>query len=206
MTYYSKSQAILLDQILAAFGSSDTLSNEHLLKIDSNEKRISGLVKVLEARGFVKAINTEESDVPYIVFINPSGSLFLEGGGFVAEHEREQQRLKNVSGSNITITSSGNRNIINTGNHNIFHINHAVAEGDIQSLKQALSDNKVAAPDIAEIVEIVQQEEPANHELGPISKNWIRKMLDLSMEGTWEIGLATAGGLLTECLKKYYGI
>lgn len=31
-------------------------------------------------------------------------------------------------------------------------------------------------------------------------------MIGKSLDGTWKVGIATAGGLLAEILKKYYGM
>ncbi len=198
-------QCVKLDSILEAFGNSDSLNGEDVLSIEPMEKKANGLIDILKNRGFINRVDVEESDLPLIIFINPSAYIFMESGGFIAEYKKQQQ-IQQRSMSQVNIHSTGNGSIINTGNHNTIHATLKVSIGDINVLKEELTKNKVPADDIEEIVNIIKEEKPINNMLGPNSKSWIRKMLDKSMEGSWEIGLATAGGILTEILKKFYGL
>jgi hypothetical protein len=43
-------------------------------------------------------------------------------------------------------------------------------------------------------------------ELGPKVSAWVGKMVGKAAAGSWEIGIATAGGFLANALSKYYGI
>lgn len=101
---------------------------------------------------------------------------------------------------------AGDGNIITTGSNNTISSNIQVNKNDLNSLRQALSKLKIASEDIEEISTIVQQEKPdAQGNFGSRTRGWLGKMLNKSVEGTWELGIATAGGVLTEVLKKFFG-
>ena len=36
--------------------------------------------------------------------------------------------------------------------------------------------------------------------------NWIKKMMNKSLDGSWQIGIGTAGTLLADAIKGYYGM
>jgi hypothetical protein len=106
----------------------------------------------------------------------------------------------------ININSSGQGNIVTSGSNNTITAHININKGDIEALRQELIKHKVTTEDVDELTEIVQSEEPIQNELGQNSKNWLSKMVSKSINGTWEVGVATAGGLLVEILKKYYGL
>jgi len=122
-------------------------------------------------------------------------------------HLLEQQKNKSINSSvsHHTTINAGNENIIAVGNQNSsFSIN--VRSGNIDSLKTELEKNKITQDDISEILQIVENEKlNDNKEFGPKTKSWLSKMLNKSLDGTWEISIATAGGILTEILNKYFG-
>lgn len=106
----------------------------------------------------------------------------------------------------INIQSSGQGNIVNSGDHNNISPNININQGDLNSLREELSKQKVQSDDIDEIAQIVIHEAPNGNEFGPEVKGWLSKMINKSIDGSWEIGLATAGGLLVEVIKKFYGL
>lgn len=101
---------------------------------------------------------------------------------------------------------AGDGNTITTGNHNTIAVANTVIKNDLDSLKKELIKHKVATEDIEEIVTIVQAEKPdIAGNFGPKTKGWLQKMLNKSIDGTWQVGIATAGGLLVEILKTFFG-
>lgn len=105
-----------------------------------------------------------------------------------------------------TIINARDGNTITTGNHNIISV-VADIKGNQDALRKTLVDHKVPANDIQELVDIIQIEQPSSTgQLGAKADSWVRKMVQKSLDGTWEIGIATAGGLLTEILKSFFGI
>ncbi|RBQ02871.1 hypothetical protein [Pedobacter miscanthi] len=106
----------------------------------------------------------------------------------------------------INITTNGQGNVITAGNNNIVKTNINVLKGDIESFKDELKKNNVSLEDIDEIASIVISEEPTATGFGLGVNGWMSKMLTKSIDGSWEIGIATAGGILVEVLKKFYGL
>jgi hypothetical protein len=107
----------------------------------------------------------------------------------------------------ITINNEGEGNVINTGNNNEIISKINISKLDFESLKKELSKNNVAETDINDLEQIIIEKPDKKSKLfGPKVNNWIKKMLDKSLDGTWQVGIATAGTLLGELLKKYYGM
>lgn len=78
----------------------------------------------------------------------------------------------------------------------------------IEHLSNELKKNKVPQEDIDELVNILESEQPNLEEekFGKKANNWILKMVGKSLEGTWEVGVGTSAGLLTELLKGFFGM
>lgn len=106
----------------------------------------------------------------------------------------------------ININAKGDGNIITAGNNNTVNAAVKIDKGNLGQLKAALLEQSIAFEDAEEVVEIVQSESPDISGFGPRVKVWMGKMLQKSVDGTWDVGVAVAGGILVEILKKYYGI
>lgn len=206
MNYLNELQCASLDKILQAFGGKSNIDGSQVLRVEPDIRKANGLINILKKRELITTIDAEEKDLPVIIFLDSSAAIFMDTGGFTGEYYRWQQEQARKTGSPVHIYSTGDGNVINTGSHNTIQATINLSKGNLDTLKNELSKHNVASDDIIEIVTIVEQEQPTGNALGPKSKSWMRKMLDKSMEGTWEVGLATAGGLLTEILKKYYGL
>lgn len=205
MNNLNETQCEKLDAILLAFGESDYLDGEKVLNIEPIERKANSLINELVARGFVVRTDVEEKDLPMFLTLDSSAIIFLENGGFTKELKTRKMKETNHP-SSITINSTGHGNTINTGNHNNFQHRTEIFIGNLDHLKDQLRANKVDEADIAEIADIVTQETPADMQFGPRAKSWIKNMIGKSLDSTWEVGLSTAGGLLTEVISKYYGI
>jgi len=206
MNYLTEEQCQQLNRILEAFDSNNALDGEDVLKIEPNERKANGLIDILRRKGFVKTVDAEEQDLPIFMLLNSSAVPFLDSGGFVSEYKRELSKRETSASTQINIHSVGNSGIINTGHGNTIDNNFGLYKGNIDSLKEELARNDVSKDDINEIVEIVQSEIPVESSFGNRVNKWIRKMLDKSLEGAWQVGIGAAGGLLTEIIKRYYGL
>jgi hypothetical protein len=134
--------------------------------------------------------------------------------------EKQQQDTNIVSDSNkreinqtisqfmtqINIHTQGDGNIITAGNNNNVNATVKIDKGNLEQLKAALLDRQVSFEDAEEAISIVQSESPDVSGFGPLVKVWMGKMLQKSVEGTWDVSVAVAGGILVEILKKYYGM
>lgn len=106
-----------------------------------------------------------------------------------------------------TIIHAGRENVITTGNNNSINVSYTQLKGNLEKLKGELLSHHVSASDADEIADIVQHE-PLDHtgKLPVRAESWVKKMVQKSLDGIWEIGIHVAGGLLVEILKGYYGI
>lgn len=102
-----------------------------------------------------------------------------------------------VFGDNATVVV-GNENRIKVSNQ----------KGDFDSLANVLTAKGVSEDDVAELKAAVASDEGkvdiANKSFGPRVKDWMAKMMQKTVNASWEIELGVAGGLLTEALKAYY--
>ncbi|GAA4100432.1 hypothetical protein [Mucilaginibacter panaciglaebae] len=205
MQSLNETQSQKLDLILKAFNDQEYLDSDEVLLIEPSERKANALINVLKERGFIIRMgDTEENLLPMSILLESSAELFLENGGFEGELKRANRHQGGI-GTQINIHSTGHSNVINTGDNNQFTI-HNNFERNLDALKESLLVNKVTNEDIEEISTIIVNEEPVNQGFGPKVKGWLTTMVNKSIEGTWEIGLATAGGVLTEILNKYYGL
>lgn len=118
---------------------------------------------------------------------------------------KAMQEKTPLSSGNITI-NAGHGNTITTGNYNSVTSNYSVSKGNVADLQNALRKCNVTEEDISEISKIVQEETPdSNGKFGSKTNTWLTKMMQKSIDGSWEIGIATAGGLLVEILKGFFG-
>jgi len=79
---------------------------------------------------------------------------------------------------------------------------------DFESLASALQRHGVSNEDIEELQGAVKSDrKPTNKDrFGPGVSSWIGKMLKKAADGTWNIGIGTAGSLLAQAIGKYYGL
>lgn len=109
--------------------------------------------------------------------------------------------------SQIIINTSGDGNIVNTGDNNQITSSVKITKGNIEELKSKLIENGVGEDDALELISIVQEEDTISDQkqFGPKVNSWIEKMIGKSLDSSWKIGIATAGGFLSGVLKNYYG-
>ncbi|RZJ87742.1 MAG: hypothetical protein EOO20_15355 [Chryseobacterium sp.] len=126
--------------------------------------------------------------------------------------ETEIQDLKSKLGivnniMNNTINTNGDGNIINTGNHANISATVNVAKQNKDHLESILKENFVEPTDITELLNVIDRDQPAEGtSFGKKVNAWVHKMLAKSLDGSWQVGIGTAGTLLAEAIKKYYGL
>lgn len=160
------------------------------------------------------------NDMPLINYLFKKSNLFNETHREYELNDLGKQYYLNLlskrkaalsnqeNGHHYTTTINAGRNsVITTGNKNTINsIN--IVKGNLNNVEEELKHFKVATTDIREIIEILKIEKLVTHngEFGMKTKSWLGKMMQKSIDGTWEVGIATAGGVLAEILKKYFGI
>jgi hypothetical protein len=106
-----------------------------------------------------------------------------------------------------TIINKGDGNVINTGKESSISNIVNIQKSNFEDLKKALIENNVQETDIEELQQIIEETPNLEKQLfGPKVNNWIQKMTNKALNGSWQVGIGTAGSILAELLKAYYGM
>lgn len=100
----------------------------------------------------------------------------------------------------------GNNNQLNnqSGGSNTQTLN--VGENDKAAFRNELRAVQVPDEDIEEILSFMDEEGAVDGALGPKTKGWMQKMLTRAMDGSWQIGIGAAGGVLGDAIQGYLGM
>ncbi len=122
------------------------------------------------------------------------------------EH-RETNNQTIVQFMSTNITNTGDGNVINTGDKAKIDANITINKGNKEELSEFLQKNGISEEDTAELIEIIDTEEPnaENKTFGEKVNGWIGKMVNKALDGSWNVGIGAAGSLLAEAIWKYYG-
>ena len=105
---------------------------------------------------------------------------------------------------NMTV-HGGTANLVGTANNSSVTFN--VVSNDFESVRRALQNDGVSEQDITELKRALAADKPPQspEQFGPKVSAWIARMMKKAAEGTWGIGIATAGNLLAKIISEYYG-
>jgi hypothetical protein len=125
----------------------------------------------------------------------------------IEELKTKNEKIATIVNQTI-INNSGDGNVVNTGNKANISATISINKGSKEELAKHLQDIGLSAIDTAELVEIIDTEEPnfENKTFGQKVNSWTQKMLGKALDGSWNIGIGAAGNLITEAVKAYYGI
>jgi hypothetical protein len=123
----------------------------------------------------------------------------------------EALKAKNQLVTNImynTINNTGDGNTVNTGNSSMINATISISKGDFVALERKLYENGLQKADIDSLKEVIFTDpvDLPNRRYGPEVNKWLKKMLDKAIDGSWQIGIGTAGGVLAELINAYYGM
>lgn len=122
----------------------------------------------------------------------------------IKDLKMKSEEIKSIVNNTII---QGDGNVFNTGEKAKIKNTNKINKSNKTDLINALKDNGVSDGDISELVEIIDQEEPASTtNLGPLANGWIGKMYSKALDGSWNVAVGAAGGLLVELIKQYYGM
>lgn len=135
-------------------------------------------------------------------------SLYLEEQGFTGEPFIITKENKLMAINNTYHISNMNGIIGDVINSSVNQNNIISFKNDESLLRESLKDNKVNSDDIDEIVNILINSEPPKdkNSFSIQIKEWIKKMIGKSLDGSWEIGIAAAGSTLSQIICRYYDI
>lgn len=117
--------------------------------------------------------------------------------------------VSNDSVKTITINSSGSGNQINIsdGSSTLTANQVANSAGNWDELKSSLESYKIAAEDIAELKRLIDEVKPSSRDnLGEKLNGWIARVLAKVAQGTVDLSMNTAAGVLAAIICKYYGV
>ena len=105
-----------------------------------------------------------------------------------------------------TTIHGGTANLLGAANDSSVEFN--IGLNDFESVYHALKNNGVSEEDIAELKKVLAEDEQpqSTNQFGPKVNSWIAGMVKKTLNGTWNIGIGTAGELLADIISKYYGL
>lgn len=125
----------------------------------------------------------------------------------IEELKTKKEEIATIMNQTI-INNSGDGNVVNTGEKANISASININKGSKDELVKHLQDIGLSKTDTAELVEIIDTEEPnfENKTFGQKVNNWTQKMLGKALDGSWNIGIGAAGNLIAEAIKAYYGM
>ncbi len=124
------------------------------------------------------------------------------------ENKSKKMKEKKLQPNQPNITVGDHfTGMINVGKKNEIKSKIIIKE-NIEHLTNELKKNKVPQNDINELIDILEKDKPdfENKRFGEKTNNWIQKMADKSLNGSWQIAAGVGTGLLTGLLKGFFGM
>lgn len=129
--------------------------------------------------------------------------------GSLTEIKELKEKINEISTimNQTIIQATGDGNVVNSGNNNKIDAKISIEKGNRDALAKHLQENGISSQDIQELIEVINTEEPnlEKKTFGEKVSHWIKKMIGKAIDGTWNIGIGTAGSLLADSIGKYYG-
>nr|WP_315159397.1 hypothetical protein [uncultured Flavobacterium sp.] len=172
------------------------------VRLDVISARLSGNSNIVVE--IPNAIRTKLLE--FVMLIAEKFDYDIEIESFNKQLETNNQTI--IHQMSNTINNTGDGNIINTGDKNQIENNVTLYKGDTNRLQDELRKQGIEEEDIAEITEIVQNEQ-TNAEtgrLGEKANGWISKIINKSLNGIGKIATGISVNLLATLVKGYYGI
>ncbi|MCU8007735.1 hypothetical protein L5M11_09390 [Shewanella sp. SM87] len=132
----------------------------------------------------------------------------LEKEGILGEQMEFTKEEKFKAKANVTINIHGDMqgvvgDVVNSSLNQNLIFNKT---NDVEQLTKFLSQNGIDKVDIESLIAAINADEApkAVGSYGELVTSWYSKMIQKAADGSWQIGISTAAGVLTEALKLYY--
>ncbi|TDU43488.1 hypothetical protein BXY82_0900 [Gelidibacter sediminis] len=124
----------------------------------------------------------------------------------ITELKTKKDEINTIMSQTI-INTSGDGNVVNTGNKAKIEAKIKITKGNKEELIKHLQNLGLNSEDTDDLAEIIDTEEPNQKTkiFGTKVNAWTTKMLGKALDGSWKVGIGTAGSLLAEAIGKYYG-
>lgn len=182
----------------------DTTENE----FESFEAKI---VEVDSIENLAKQLTSDRSANQ--IFSLPQESLFNYQNvrAYYPELYQAPPTIKNeiIMGNKIQVRDiTGHGTVLNSGNDVNIHAAVNVTKGNLDTLKQQLSEYGIEEEDIQELSEILRTEEPntITNALSEKSNNWILKITGKALSGIGKIATGISSNILAHLIRQYYGL
>jgi hypothetical protein len=118
-------------------------------------------------------------------------------------HKLEADKVTQIFNTTVY---GGSANLVGTVTDSSVVFN--ITANDFGALEKVLAEQGVEKSDIAELKEALAEEPLAKPDgsFGSRVSSWIARMVKKAAEGTWDVGIAAAGNLLSQAISKYYGL
>lgn len=137
-------------------------------------------------------------------------SLKLEEEGILGEDMTFSQEERNLASKSHGIHIENFQGIIGNVENSFVtqNLEMKINKNDFESLKKYLLSVGIQDADIAKLQDAISNDQPPNSKgnFGDKVSEWIGRMITNAATGTWQIGVAVAGNLLTQAICLYYGI
>jgi len=132
----------------------------------------------------------------------------INNSGVINYNSPNSTSNQNPNYMNTSIHNQGDGNLINTGNNSNISNKVNIEKNNFDKLRKLLESNHVASSDIDELQSIIDEEQPDREKglFSPKVDSWYQKMINKSVDRSWQVGVGAAGTLLGEALIKYYGM
>lgn len=135
-------------------------------------------------------------------------TIKMEHEGILGEQMEFTTEEKNKAKSNITVNIHGDMqgvvgDVISSSLNQNLTINKT---NDFEQLTKFLNEHGVNKVDIDNLITAINTDEPPKDvdTYGENVTGWYAKMIQKAADGSWQIGISTAAGVLTEALKLFY--
>lgn len=160
-------------------------------------------LRVVGANKLIAILNTVRTRILEWALSLETEGILGDGLSFSASEKQAAMNSQNIRIENF----QGILGNVEGGTVSQTNVLHIVAS-DFASLARYLASKGVGESEIKEL-ELAVRDDPEPRQgkgFGPKVSQWIGKMVTLSATGGWEIGVATAGGVLASALSKFYGL
>jgi len=152
--------------------------------------------------GLVEIVNTVRNKILDFALDLQKNIPEAEDITLIKPQEVDQNLMTQIVNNNIF----GNENNL-IGIADKSKINIRIAKNDINELEKYLKSYNVQQEDINTLKSAITEDgeiEISNDKYGKSVSKWLGNMLQKAIEGTWSIGIATAGNVLGYALNQYY--
>lgn len=128
-------------------------------------------------------------------------TLNIQDPNMSSENNTGGISLAGITGSSVNIQ-------VGDGNKAVVRNNSKVVVNDFEEVRRQLREHHVGDQEIIELENALSQDpkQTKANSFGEKTQKWMKKMISKSIDGSWSVGIATAGGVLANAVNSFYGL